>query len=672
MRVAGRRAAEWVAAAFGYALVACAVKWPLPANFQTHLLGEPTGDTGVYVWNFWIFRHELIRHWHLPFSTDHIFAFTGGSDFSVHNFAPVAGALGVPLIGTLGVVGAFNVVHLALVTLSGTATFLLARCAGLRTGLAWAVGLVFVASPTLVTRDSAHFSLTITAALPIFLCVLVRTLDSRRVRDAVLLGLTVAVAAYSDAYFGIFCVLMGAFVVGWRFVLIGSGASEDRRNHPTGPLILRAVDAVLVIVGILIVWRWLAGPIEISAGPLPLRLRSLYTPTLVLTCGLIWRAWYAYRPILRWRQPVADWPRLVRLALISIGFCLLLLLPVILGITARLASGRMPTTTTTWRSTPRGVDLLAYFVPNQNHAWFGERTHDWLLPPGADAFPEYVASFSIVALIVIAAGLWLRALPRSWIGFTAIFAALSLGPFVHIAGVNTYVIGPWALLRYVPVIGMVRTPSRFAIVAVLGLAVLFGFALDAVLRKAGQWREAVAVLIVAAIAFELAPLPRRLHSAAVPDVYRTIAAAGEESGRLLELPTGVRDGTSSIGNFNPATQYFQTAHRRAVIGGYLSRVSGWRKRRNRRNPMLRALFVLSEGEPLSESVRQRAYESRDAFLRASCVTFVLVHRQWAPDGLEQFAVDALRLRRVSADDDYALYQPVDQPACERPPRPVRR
>ena len=40
-----------------------------------------------------------------------------------------------------------------------------------------------------------------------------------------------------------------------------------------------------------------------------------------------------------------------------------------------------------------------------------------------------------------------------------VFGLLALGPFVHVAGINTYVPGPWALLRYVPLIGLVHTPA---------------------------------------------------------------------------------------------------------------------------------------------------------------------------------------------------------------------
>ena len=41
-------------------------------------------------------------------------------------------------------------------------------------------------------------------------------------------------------------------------------------------------------------------------------------------------------------------------------------------------------------------------------------------------------------------------------GITIGFGLLALGPFVHVAGVNTYLPTPWTLLRYVPLIGEAR------------------------------------------------------------------------------------------------------------------------------------------------------------------------------------------------------------------------
>ena len=54
-----------------------------------------------------------------------------------------------------------------------------------------------MASPVLTARNTAHLSLVIAAPLPLFLWALLRTLDSRRIRDAVLVGRLVALATYS-------------------------------------------------------------------------------------------------------------------------------------------------------------------------------------------------------------------------------------------------------------------------------------------------------------------------------------------------------------------------------------------------------------------------------------------------------------------------------------------
>jgi hypothetical protein len=341
----------------------------------------------------------------------------------------------------------------------------------------------------------------------------------------------------------------------------------------------------------------------------------------------------------------------------------LLLLPPLVGLGHRLVAGRMPRTETHWRSSPRGLDLLSYVVPNPNHAWFGGLTRPWFMPDRPDAFPEFVGSFSIVAFAVIACAAYRGLLPRLWVAFTVFFAALSLGPFVHVAGINSYMIGPWALLRYLPVVGLARSPSRFAIVTVLGLSLLFAFALEALWRR---YRPplTVAVVLFALLAFELSPNPRLLVSAAVPDVYRAIATGSEEAGTLLELPTGIRDGTSSVGDFRATSLYYQTVHRRPLVGGYLSRVSQWRRQENERSPMMRTLLALSEGQEVAPAWMIEARHSREAFLRRACVKFVTVDRSRMSRAFEAAAVDVLGLKEIRTYERYGLFAPGEAPQCD--------
>jgi hypothetical protein len=652
---------------FGFVVLAVALTWPLPLHLQTHLLGSPTGDTGVYVWNLWIFRHEIVRHGHLPVSTDHVFAYTGGADFSLHNYMPVGGLLALPLIGPFGVVAAFNLVLIAFVASAGAGMYVLGRRLGLSRWAAWLGGAVFAASPVLTAKETAHISLVGAAPLPLFVWALLRTLETKRARDAALTGAMVAIATYADAYYGVYCLLMGAFVVAWRYLRV----TASHRRATAGA---RVVDALGGAVVILLAWRLVVGPENFALGSIQIKLQTLYTPVLALVALVALRAWMTWRPRVRIEDPAGEIASLVRPGAMAVFTSLMLLLPSIVGIAYRALDDRLPETETFWRSSPAGVDALAYFVPNPSHAWFGDWTRPWFIPPRPEAFPEFVASFSLVALVVVAIAAWRGLLPRMWVAFTAAFGLLSLGPFIHVAGVNTYVVGPWAFLRYVPIVGMARSPSRFAVVTVMGASVLFAFAAQELWRRRPAASRAWAAVLGLLLVFELIPAPRQLYSAAVPEVYRLIAEKapnGDESPRLLELPTGIRDGTSSIGDFNPAAPFYQTLHRRPMIGGYLSRISASRKRRDARDPILRALYRLSERRPLPEGTTiQQAREWRDRFLRRSCVRFVVLDKGRASPELRDFAVDVLQLTRVHEDDIYELFTPIDPPACD--PRPRHR
>lgn len=649
----------WFTVVAGYGLLACALTWPLPRHLRTHLPGDPGGDLGAYVWNLWVFRHELLNHGHLPVSTEHLFAFSGGADFALHNYAPIAGLFGVILIGPLGVVGAFNALVLAFTGFSALGTFILARRLGLGVPASWAAGAVFAAAPALVARETAHFSLIIAGALPLFLWALLRTLDTERIRDAAIVGALAAVAYYSDPYYGIYCTIMGVFVIASRYGRV------EWPEKPTPQLWLtRSLDVIIVLFGVLIGWRLATGSRAIALGPISAQLDTLHTPNLILLAAAALRAWLSRRPVIRWDLPAARSRALIPLGLVSVTVCLLTMLPALVGIASRVANGRMPDTDLYWRSSPRGVDALAYLVPNPTNPWFGDITRSWFLPDKPDAFPEFIGAFSLVGFAVIAFGAIMGLLPRFWLAFTAFFFALSLGPFLHVAGTNTYLVGPWAFLRYVPLAGLARSPSRFTIVTALGLSILVAFAFDGLSRRrrAPGWLAALAATL---LAVEMWPAPRPLFSAEIPEVYRHIAAGNDEAGRLLELPTGIRDGTSSSGDFRASSAFYQTLHHRPLVGGYLSRVSTWRKRENLRAPMLRALFAISEGTHPPREWLDAARAARDAFLRRSCVRFVVVNKRRIASDLQTLAVDLLRLKQVYDDAEYALFTPIDPPACNR-------
>lgn len=636
-----------------YAAVAIAFSWPLAAYVDTHLTGSPGGDAGVYVWNQWVFRHELLHHRNFPYFTDAILSAGGGTNLGLHNYTTFQNLLALPLLGWLGVVATFNVIHLAMIVLTAYATFLLARQVTGRVPEAWLAGLLFAWSPLLVTRGTAHFSLVAAAPLAIFLLVLMRADGHERLRDAAMLGAVIGWAASTDVYYAVYCLMMGAVFVVARVLAIERSPHAGR-----GRAAIWAVDVMLLGIAGLIAAVVMSGGWELTVLGRPARVRSLYTPVLAFTVLALVRTLWHYRASFS-SVTRADLWRVTRLVTTAGVVATALLAPVLYAATLRLTSVAFESPRIFWRSSPPGLDLAAFLAPNPNHPFVPSSVGEWLAHQ-PNGYAENVASIPVVAIVLLAGALALGWRPsRWWAGLTALFGLLALGPFVHVAGANTYVPGPWALLRYVPVVGLARTPARFSVVMMLACAILFAAALVWLGRQYPGRRKALLAAVAVLLAIELLPAPLTLYSASVPDIYRHVAMAPPET-RLLELPFGVRDGTSSVGNFTARSQFFQTAHGKSLIGGYLSRLAWGRLPELRAHEVLQPLILLSEGLPIPGPLESRGIEIGPQFIREERVAYVVIDRSRSSDALTRFAIRAFRLAHIESDGPLDLYRPVVQ------------
>ena len=635
----------------GYAAIAIAFTWPLAPNLWTHLTGSPAGDTGVYVWNQWVFQHELLEQRNIPYFTDRIFSLGGRANLSFHNYTAFQNMVALSLVGWFGVVATFNLVYLLMTVLTGYATFLLARHVTGRAAESWLAGLLFAWSPMLVTRGGGHFSLVAAAPLAVFLLLLIRAAERERLRDAFALGAVVWWAASSDVYYAVYCVLIGALFMGARLVTVHHRSHEPRRRAVPWTL-----DVLLFSVGGLALAMAISGGWQFTFLGRVVRMRALYTPMLVLTILALARVAWSYRAAILPFERRNAW-RVMRFGTVAAVVAAALLSPVLYAVGERIANGRWDSERIFWRSSPRGIDLVALVLPNPNHPLAPEALRQWLTPR-PDAYFENVTSLTFVALITMLVA-WRAGwrIPRLWGGLALVFGALALGPFIHIAGWNTQAPGPWAFLRYAPVIGLARTPSRFSVVMMLAVAVVFATALCWLVQRWPARRRSILVGVWALLVFELFPAPRPLYSAAIPDFYRHVVAPAPADARVLELPFGVRDGTKSAGNFSARTQFFQTAHGKRLIGGYLSRVSLRRISEIRSDGMLDALIWLSEGRTLDPSRQRELIETGPEFARRATVGFVVIDRERTPEALRDFAVRAFRLQLVEVDGIFELYRP---------------
>jgi hypothetical protein len=388
----------------------------------------------------------------------------------------------------------------------------------------------------------------------------------------------------------------------------------------------------------------------VSVGFAVISTSSLYTPVLLITVLTGARLWLMFRPRLQWRPTHS--PAQAAVTLLVVGaVATLILSPLLLRIAERALSGRMVHPSVLWRSGAPGLDVLSYFLPNPNH------------PLAPDAFArlfiiEFQASRSLVAMGIVAAAVLRRRLTREtrrWIWVTLAFAILALGPFVHIGGVNTYVPGPWAFLRYLPVLGEARMPSRLAVIVSMALAAAFAGALSSLVKEKPLRRRALLGGVGLALVFELLPAPRQLYSADIPSVYRTIAA-DPAPGVVLDLPFGIKDGLGSLGLFEPRAQLHQTFHGKPLLGGYLSRVAAETKERYLASPFIRTLMMLSEPGRADTPIAPELIESGRAFLRETNVRYVVMHTPLTRPALRAFAIEALGLQHLETGGDYELYR----------------
>ncbi|MEZ5293389.1 MAG: glycosyltransferase 87 family protein [Vicinamibacterales bacterium] len=634
----------------GYVVVAVAFSWPLAPHLATHLTGDPGGDTGVYVWNQWVFQNSAFTEHRNPLTTERIFSTTGRPvDLTQHNYTLFANLLSVPIGRWLPPVPTFNLVYLATVVITAWMTFVLARRVSEgATFESWLAGAAFAFGPVLVARSTGHFSLVAAAPLAAFLWALHRVERSQSLKDSLLAGLAVAWAAGGDAYYSVYCLDIAAIYAVSR-VLRLEWRPGWRRGAGVWLLDLAIVLMAALVIGLA---TGRGGRFEVLG--VPVTVRGLYSPVFLLSVLVLARAlWLLHPLVVAVGRP--HW-RAVGLTAAAGAAGVVALSPTLYGAATRVLDGTWVSPPVYWRSSPAGVDLLALIAPNPSHPLVRALV-GYELESAPTVFVEYTAAVGLVVLGVIVVAMWKAGFrDRGWTWTTAIFAALSLGPFVHVGGANTYVPGPWAFLRYVPVVNLTRMPGRFAVVVALCASVLFALALRALGDRWPARRRTIMATVACLLAFELLPAPRPLYSAAVPSVY-TIIRDDPRDVRVLELPFGARDGVTSIGDFSARYQFYQTVHGKPLVGGYLSRVSARRFRELAATPTLGSLITLSEGKALTEAQTAALAERGPSFMSRRSVGWVVIHRGRASPALVEAATRTFDLELVAEDGETELYRP---------------
>src|SRR5262245_12187325 len=345
----------------GYLAVAVVFTWPLALHLNSAFPGDPAGDTGVYVWNLWVFRHQILAHHTLPFVTREILTLDQPAvPLTLHNYTTFADVLAFPLIGWLGTVTAFNLLMLGSLTGTAYAMFVYALRRTRDAGAAFIAGLLFGFNPFMIARSSAHFSLAQAAPLPIFGLLLFEIFQRPTTLKAACAGLVVAWAFLCDPYYAVYCLMMAVFVIGYSLVAV------ERRPLSVQLVWWRiAFDLLLLSVGGLVVGIGLRGGGRVELFGLRISMTRLYTPMLLFTALLAVRVGLSLRPRFAWAAAF----RLAHVrAVVVAGFvCAAALSPVLYAMRSPTAGQPWRGPAVLWRSSAPGVDIGAWLTPNPYH-----------------------------------------------------------------------------------------------------------------------------------------------------------------------------------------------------------------------------------------------------------------------------------------------------------------
>lgn len=587
---------------------------PVLSAPETTIPGQGFGDNVAALWNVWWFiEGRAVEGW--AYWTPLLFA-PFGTQLSLHTHATIHSLLAWPWTSIVPVVAAHNLATTTGLALNGICTFLLAFRATGQLLPSVSAGLLFSLGAHVQIRLLGHINRVHAWVLPLFAFALAHFSDRPGLRRGLVLGMAGAVVLYADYYYAVYSVV---FVTLWtlaRLLSVRTTRRPARRDGLTATLLglLAIVAAVVVIVAV-------TGGTMLTIGSLRISLRGLRNPLTIFWLLLAAWAWrrYPFRIAIRWRSarpPLAALLPAVT-SLVALG---ILSSPLWLALLDVVTSGGYATQEVLWRSSPPGGDALTGLLGHPRHFFTGGWTTQAYTALGIDLM-EQSLWVGLVPLPLLSLGPreWRReAGARPWMLAAIAFAVLSLGPFLRIAGSDTALPLPHALLRYAPFFSNARMPARAIVMVQLALAMLSAFALASM----GPRARALVVLV---LVLEFLPAPVPVVSLSPPDGVDEVLRTSSVEGAVAELPTGMRDGFGEVGDFDHRAMVHQMHHGRALVGGFVARLSPSVRRRYLETPILAELLRLSSehGDPDAGAA---------ARANAAGIAFLVLNRDAVPDG----------------------------------------
>jgi hypothetical protein len=495
-----------------YAALTFVMAWPLTANpAGTVMWGGP--DPNLFMWTLAWDTHAFtsaplsIFDANIYYPERLTLAYSENLIGSAVLAAPVLWVTGNPVL-------ALNVVALLSCVLCGLGAYLLGRRAGLSQGAALLSGVVFAFSPARFIR-LGQLHLTTVQWVPFGLAFLHAYLDGGRRRDLRLAAAFFTLQALTSGHGIVFLGLGMALLLGYRAAL-GEPLAPARRLRDLGltGLVLLA-PAVLVFL-----------PYRSVQADMGLRRTlenwAINPGSFLASPSYLQRYLLSLVPQARINETAWAFlfPGYLPLALGALGWLL----------------GRHRWT----RAAP--ISGSVECTDGQTGASPGNRGRRW-----TEAFAR-----------------WRAARRQDAVAFYGLLTALSFG----------LAVGPplslWPLVYWIPGLNFIRVPSRFTILALLGLAILAGAGLDRLTAKRparrvlATWLAGALMLSEFAIPLGSDVVPYRVE---IPAIDRWLASRPGQFA-IAEVPLGDPESSQATEIRHTTYMLHSTAHWQKTVHGY--------------------------------------------------------------------------------------------------------
>ncbi len=651
-----------------YGLLAVLLTWPTVTHLATHLPGDG-GDDPAIAWNLWWVKQALLTlHTNPLFSTALFYPI--GINLAFYTLTTLNALTALPLTLILGVVAASNFHMWFTFVAGGYGAFLLARYVLVRDlsverrrtsspllptpysllPPSLAGGFYAFASSQLFYVSLGQFNIASSHWVPYtILFVMKSRRDLQSLRWPALAALFLIMQAWAEmtyaSFLAVFIALFVAYEVG-AWMLEGSKLKSQiaNRKSPTSNFQLPASNLQSLISGL--------------------------------------------------KSPLA----LILLFTLGIAPLLAAMIPDLQAEGDFMAQG-------SGFAESFSADLLGFVLPTIHHPLLGGLVQG----AGIVNFDKGQHIYLGLGLLLLAGigtvgGLRQR---RPGLGFwllaAGFFAWLTLGPTVHVGGVDTGLPGPFAVLQTLPLFKGNRYPSRYSVLLILSLAMVAAIGIDIILKRAISYQLsttgrpqtadgrplttqsaaggrrsvvgglAVVGLLSALFLFEHLSIPLPQSDMTVPAPYYAIAA---EPGQftLLDIPLAWRNGFRITGPLHPgfmAGQFYQTVHGRPLLQGNTSRNPEFKFQYFAEAPVINSIVALETGHALPPERWQADRLVAADVLRFFDIRYVVVRpgpgtdRAVTPEATLPYVEDVLPVERTYHDSTLTVYRVALPPLPEQ-------